>query len=69
MTARRRHGLHPLRRRVQVTGLVTLDRPWVAARALLDWRADLIAALSGLDRGCLAGSRLSCFWTRARNEG
>lgn len=42
-----RHGLHPLRRRVMVEGLVSLDRRSVAARALLDWRAELIAALGG----------------------
>ena len=48
MTTRRpysRHGLNPLKRRMLVEGLVALDRRSVAARALLDWRAELIAAL------------------------
>src|SRR5262245_66241420 len=52
MSSRRpysRHGLHPLKRRVQVQGLATLDRRSVAARALLEWRTELIAALGGIE--------------------
>ena len=52
MSSRRpysRHGLHPLKRRVQVRGLATLDRRSVAARALLEWRTELIAALGGIE--------------------
>jgi hypothetical protein len=42
-----RHGLNALKTKVQVAGLVALDRRMVAARALLDSRRDLGADLGG----------------------
>jgi hypothetical protein len=50
MTARRpysRHGLHVLKAKVKVAGLVALDGRTAAAQALLDWRRSLIADLGG----------------------
>ncbi len=42
-----RHGLHALRAKVKVAGLAAIDGRTVAARALLDWRSDLITDLGG----------------------
>ena len=50
MKARRpysRHGLNALMVRVKVRGLAAIDGRTVAARALLDWRSDLVADLGG----------------------
>lgn len=52
MTERRaysRHGLNALKARVKVRGLQAIDRRTAAARALLAWRAELIADLGGED--------------------
>lgn len=42
-----RHGLRALKARVKVRGLDAIDRRTVAARALLDWRKDLLQDLGG----------------------
>ena len=42
-----RHGLHAVRAKVKVAGLSALDRRTVAARALVEWRKDLIDDLGG----------------------
>ena len=50
MTERRaysRHGLSALKARVRVRGFQAIDRRTAAARALLAWRAELIADLGG----------------------
>jgi hypothetical protein len=50
MTRRRsytRHGLHAVKVKVKVAGLAAIDARTVAARALLDWRKELIADLGG----------------------
>ncbi len=44
---RSRHGLNALMARVKVRGLAAIDGRTVAARALLDWRTDLVADLGG----------------------
>jgi hypothetical protein len=52
MTARRtytRTGYRALPARVKVAGLSAIDRRTHCARALLDWRRDLIADLGGED--------------------
>jgi hypothetical protein len=52
MTPRRaytRTGYHALRARVKVAGLAAIDRRTHGARALLDWRRDLIGDLGGED--------------------
>ena len=45
--SRSRHGLNALMARVKVRGLAAIDGRTVAARALLDWRTDLVADLGG----------------------
>ena len=50
MSARRtytRHGLNALMVRVKLRGLKAIDRRTLAARAVLDWRAELLADLGG----------------------
>jgi hypothetical protein len=42
-----KHGLNPIRRRVTVEGLEAIDQRTGAARALLEWRRDLVADLGG----------------------
>jgi hypothetical protein len=42
-----RHGLHAIKAKVKVAGLAAIDGRTVAARALLDWRKELIADLGG----------------------
>ena len=50
MSARRsytRHGLNSAMARVKLRGLRAIDRRTLAARAVLDWRAELLADLGG----------------------
>jgi len=49
MTAKRRsrHGLHSLKARVMVRGLAGIDVRTLAARALVAWKGELLAALGG----------------------
>lgn len=42
-----RHGLNALKARVKVRGLAAIDQRTVEARALLEWREDLLADLGG----------------------
>ncbi len=42
-----RHGLHALKRRVQVHGLEGIDKRSGAGRALAEWRRELVADLGG----------------------
>jgi hypothetical protein len=42
-----KHGLTPIRKRVMVDGLDAIDRRSGPARALLEWRRDLVADLGG----------------------
>jgi hypothetical protein len=42
-----RHGLNPIRNRVMVAGLEVVDQRSAAARALGQWRRDLVADLGG----------------------
>ncbi len=42
-----RHGLHALKVRVMVRGLAAIDQRTAAARALLDWRRELLEDLGG----------------------
>ena len=44
---RNRHGLNAVMARVKVRGLNAIDRRTLAARELLAWRKDLVAALGG----------------------
>jgi hypothetical protein len=44
---RPRTGLNALKARVKVRGLAAIDRRTTAARALLDWRRELLADLGG----------------------
>ena len=44
---RPRTGLNALKARVKVRGLAAIDRRTTAARALLDWRQELVADLGG----------------------
>jgi hypothetical protein len=46
---RPRTGLNALKARVRVRGLAAIDRRTAPARALLDWRRDLLADLGGED--------------------
>ena len=53
MTARRpysRHGLNTLMTRVKLRGFGAIDRRTAAARSMLDFRQELVAALGGDDR-------------------
>ena len=47
MPEKTRHGLHALRRKVEVHGLDALDARCTGARALQAWRLELIEALGG----------------------
>src|SRR5574337_1001713 len=47
---RPRTGLNALKARVKVKGLQAIDRRTAAARALLDWRRELLADLGGEPR-------------------
>jgi hypothetical protein len=42
-----RHGLNALKARVKVRGLAAIDQRTAEARALLDWREELLADLGG----------------------
>lgn len=44
-----RHGLNALKARVKVRGLAAIDRRTAAGRALLAWRAELVADLGGVE--------------------
>ena len=46
---RTRHGLNAVKARVRVQGLQAIDARTASARALLDWRRDLIRDLGGDD--------------------
>jgi len=50
MSDRSRAGLNALKARVRVRGLQAIDKRTAAARALLAWRDELLAALGGDDR-------------------
>lgn len=47
--ARVRTGLNALKARVKVRGLAVIDKRTVAARHLLDWRAEVLADLGGAE--------------------
>ncbi len=53
-----RHGLNVLKARVKVRGLQAIDRRTAAARALLNWRKELVADLGGPEAISAAQSAL-----------
>ena len=46
---RKKHGLTTLMRRVKANGMSAVDGRTVAARAVLQWKSELLAALGGVE--------------------